>query len=316
MDFTALDVETANHRRGSICAVGLAVVRDGQVTERHSWLCRPPSGLDFFDGFNIYLHGIRPDDVADQPTFHERLADAIDVIGDLPVVAHNAGFDIGAVREACDVEERRWPSWTYGCSLVMSRASLDLISYRLPLVAAELGIDLTDHHEAGADAAAAAQITLALGARNQASDLHDLARRLVVGLGRLDADAWQGCRSQASGAGGAAMVPPEANPDADPGHPLYGQVVVFTGALSRSRAQMWQAVAALGATPDKGVTKRTTFLVIGDGFTGDDPQDFTTAKAGKAAKARAAGQRIEVLTEADLLTLLADSTTSGQRSSA
>jgi len=32
-DFTAIDFETANHHRGSPCAVGLARVRDGVVVE-------------------------------------------------------------------------------------------------------------------------------------------------------------------------------------------------------------------------------------------------------------------------------------------
>jgi DNA polymerase-3 subunit epsilon len=53
LDFVAFDVETANSRRGSICAIGAAVVRGGAVVSTHSWLTRPPAGLDHFDGFNI-----------------------------------------------------------------------------------------------------------------------------------------------------------------------------------------------------------------------------------------------------------------------
>ena len=110
LDFVALDVETANARRGSICAIGAAVVRDGVVVSTHSWLTRPPAGLDHFDGINISLHGITPDMVADQRTFAERLDQLQEVTGGLPLVAHNAGFDVGALREACVAIDRDWPT--------------------------------------------------------------------------------------------------------------------------------------------------------------------------------------------------------------
>lgn len=139
LDFVAIDVETANARRGSIFAIGAAVVRDGVVVSTHSWLTRPPAGLDHFDGINISLHGITPDMVADQPTFAERLDQLLQLTGGLPLLAHNAAFDIGALREACIAVDREWPTTDYACSLIMARRALDLISYRLPMVAAECG---------------------------------------------------------------------------------------------------------------------------------------------------------------------------------
>ena len=40
-DFAAIDFETANGQRSSICSVGLVVVRDGEITIRHYRLVRP-----------------------------------------------------------------------------------------------------------------------------------------------------------------------------------------------------------------------------------------------------------------------------------
>jgi DNA polymerase III subunit epsilon len=57
-------VETANRHRGSICAVGLAVVEGGMIVRKENWLCRPPDAFDWFDGFNMFLHGITPEAVA------------------------------------------------------------------------------------------------------------------------------------------------------------------------------------------------------------------------------------------------------------
>ena len=157
LTFAAIDVETANSNRGSICSFGVVVVRDGKVTEKHHFLTRPPRELDWFDGFNVMLHSIRPADVADQPGFSERLAQVLAIVGDLPVVAHNAAFDIGAIRMGCDADDLDWPTLTYACSLIMSRrAGLELLSYRLPLVCEALGFPAGQHHRADDDAEAAA----------------------------------------------------------------------------------------------------------------------------------------------------------------
>ena len=55
-------------RRGSICAIGAAVVRGGVVV---SILLADAAtaGMDRFDGINVSLHGITPEMVADQPAF-------------------------------------------------------------------------------------------------------------------------------------------------------------------------------------------------------------------------------------------------------
>lgn len=308
LDFVALDVETANGRRGSICSIGLAVVEAGAIVRREHWLTRPSAAMPgwWFTG----LHGIDAAAVRDQPEFDVRVTQLMDVIGDRPVIAHNAAFDIGALREACTEYRLDWPVLTYGCSLVMARRALRLISYRLPLVCAELGVPLAHHHTADDDAAATAEIVLTLARRCDAGSLEDLAAGLHIRLGRLLAREWRGC-VQPSGCGGPG-APPDANVDADPDHPLYGQTVVFTGRLSSTgRREAWACAARFGAQVEPGVNKRTTLLVIGDDFMGQTVEEFHTGKALHAAKLCAKGQHIEVLTELDWLQLIADDATSG-----
>ena len=62
--FAAIDVETANAKRGSICSIGVAIVRDGARVGTHSWLCRPPAPLDYFGPMQIYKHKITPETVS------------------------------------------------------------------------------------------------------------------------------------------------------------------------------------------------------------------------------------------------------------
>jgi len=314
LDFVAVDVETANAQRGSICSFGLAVVEDGEVVRSENWLTRPPAQLDWFDGFNVSLHGITPGMVKDAPPFDERMAQVLEVVGDRPVVAHNAAFDIGAIRQGCLSASVDWPELTYGCTLVLSRRILNLLSYRLPIVCADLGIPLLDHHHAGADANAAALIALELARRQRVTTLEELASSVDVRLGHLNFAAWLGCARIWSGSGSPGCgQTPHANPDADPDHPFYGQVMVFTGGLSLRREDAWAAAAAFGATPEKDVSKRTTMLVVGDGFTGNSLEEFHTGKALKAVQWQAKGHTIEVLTEGDFFEMLEEKESSGTR---
>lgn len=40
-DFVAIDFETANGYRSSVCSVGLIIVRDGEITEKIYELIKP-----------------------------------------------------------------------------------------------------------------------------------------------------------------------------------------------------------------------------------------------------------------------------------
>lgn len=314
LDFAAVDVETANFHRGSICSFGVVVVRNGQITEKHHLLTCPPGEFNFFDAMNIDIHGITAADVANEPSFGTRLAQVLEIIGDLPIVAHNASFDVGAIREGCDEANIEWPTLTYGCSLVMARrAGLGLLSYRLPMVCDALGVNRGTHHRAEDDAEAAASIVLALAAKANTESLETLATSLMVRLGTLTNAGWAGCSRNAGSYLGNTARPVDANPNADPEHALFGRFIVFTGGLSLKREEAFELVARLGATAQNNLTKKTNFLVIGDGFTGHSAADFTTSKAMKAVKVNAAGGNVEILTEGDLLELLGETMTAGVR---
>ena len=181
LNFAALDVETANPTRASICSFGVAIVRDGQVTEKHHLLTMPPAGLNTFAPIQTGIHGLTAADVAGEPAFDVRLKEVLLLIGDLPVVAHNASFDFGAIRAASEVALIPIPALTYGCTLAMSRhADLSLSKYSLPAVCEALGIDQGHHHRADDDAEAAARIVLALMSLRGIETLAELTVALNV----------------------------------------------------------------------------------------------------------------------------------------
>ena len=304
LTFVAFDVETANRARGSVCEIGWTVVEAGNVVSSDSMLVQPPEGLDHFDGMNIGLHGIRPADVAGAPSFLDGLERLLDVIDGRLVIAHNAPFDIGAIRDGCTAAGVDHPTIDYVCSLSLSRRELALVSYRLPIVAAELGVPMGKHHRSAEDSRAAAEITLALARRRNTLTVESLADELNVRLGRLITGHVTGVSSVAKPLGGWNAGPPDPNATADPEHPLYGRVMVFTEALSMTRAEAWEWAASIGAAPEENVTKRTNVLVVGGGFEGRSMDDFLTGKAKKAVALQAKGQEIEVFTEMDFIQAL------------
>jgi DNA polymerase-3 subunit epsilon len=175
MEFVAIDFETANPNYASVCAMGWATVRNGVITDRGSWLCRPPSGLEEFGPYNIRVHGITADMVADQPTFADRVPDLLARLDvGLPIVAHNAAFDIGVLQQSLATCGLSRPQNAHHCTKVWSKRLFHLPKYTLPHVCEHLGITIGRHHDAGDDAVAAAQIAIRLAESVGASTIEDL----------------------------------------------------------------------------------------------------------------------------------------------
>lgn len=176
IDFTAIDFETANSHPSSACSVGMVKVRDGRVVGRVSWLIRPPARHAEFLPFNVRIHGITADMVADAQSWAEQLAGFRDFVGDDVAVAHNASFDMGVIRAACAETITPTPRLRYLCSVQVSRKTYEIPSHRLPLAAAAAGYGEFAHHDALADAEACAAIIVDAASRHGAADIGALAK--------------------------------------------------------------------------------------------------------------------------------------------
>ena len=300
--FVAIDFETANANRGSACSVGLAFVEDGKIkAEEH--LMRPPVTVDYFEPFNVSIHGITPGMVKSKPRFGEIMPDLLDRIGDRTVVAHNAGFDLSVLRGACHLSGLEWPTLTYLCTIVMSRTLLELEHYSLPNVASELNLILEDHHNAQADAICTAKITLALCDRVKASSLNELLEKQKVKQGILYPTGWERCQ-RASDDDGI----PDANPYADPRNIVSGKHFAITGRLSGYKKQaLYNMVATLGGYSQSDITQKTDFLVICDWEKNKPLPNAISQERYHAAMAYGSiGHEIEIISGRDFLRLLSE----------
>lgn len=159
-NFAAIDFETANGHPSSVCAVGVVVVRDGEITDRFYSLIRPYP--NYYSYMTTRIHGLTREDTDSQPTFPEVWARIEPLIQGLPLVAHNRPFDQNCLRAAFRHYGMTYPDYDFHCTLAAARRSLSLPSYRLQYAAKACGYDLHQHHHALCDAEAAAAIALKL----------------------------------------------------------------------------------------------------------------------------------------------------------
>lgn len=194
LDFVAIDWETANRYRCSPIQVGIATVRGGRVVETWGSLMRPPRLFSHFDADCIAVHGIMPDDLANQPPFLVVWPDVERRLAGRPVVAHNASFDIQVIRDSLNVSARRCPPLDFTCSLLLARRHCAVTQFTLDAVATHLGVRLGRHHDAVADAVACAEVTVALARLTGSGSLAELLRASALEWGHLDATGYTPCR--------------------------------------------------------------------------------------------------------------------------
>ena len=90
-DFAAIDFETANNDRSSVCSVGVVIVRDGEIVDSFYSLIQPEP--NYYNYWCSQVHGLCCDDTDDAPLFPEVWAQIEPLIEGLPLVAHNRPFD-------------------------------------------------------------------------------------------------------------------------------------------------------------------------------------------------------------------------------
>jgi DNA polymerase-3 subunit epsilon len=174
LDFTAIDFETANNSPASPCAVGLVRIRNGQLVDSFESLFQPPAMHNWFSAGNIAVHGITPKMIESAPQYSEVLRQMLDFIGEDVLIAHNASFDMGVLRASAEAASAELPKISYCCSLLISRKTYNLESYRLNQVAYAIGHEEFDHHNALADSDACSRIVIHAANRHGAENLDQL----------------------------------------------------------------------------------------------------------------------------------------------
>ena len=156
-DFAAIDFETANYDRSSVCSVGVVIVRDGEIVDKFYSLIQPEP--NYYNYWCTQVHGLCRADTDNAPIFPDVWAQIEPLIEGLPLVAHNRPFDEGCLRAVFRTYQMDYPEYEFLDTLATSRRlQPDLENHQLQTVAAACGFQLENHHHALADAEACAWI--------------------------------------------------------------------------------------------------------------------------------------------------------------
>lgn len=155
LGFAVIDLETTGFSPRADRVVEMAVVHtnaNGVVTDE--WVARfnpeRPMGATF-------VHGIRDEDVQDQPLIGDVIPDIIERLQGRALVAHNAPFDMGFLRAEFTRCGWRVPEVPVFCTLDASTRYLPHLNRRsLDECCGAVGIDFHSVHAALSDARAAA----------------------------------------------------------------------------------------------------------------------------------------------------------------
>ena len=157
-DFAAIDFETANNERSSVCSVGVVIVRGGEIVDKFYSLIKPEP--EYYNYWCSQVHGLCAQDTEDAPVFPEVWKRIESRIAGLPLVAHNKSFDESCLKAVFRVYQMDYPDYPFYCTCVASRKVWPEGKHTLDVIAVRCGYDLSNHHHALADAEACAAIAL------------------------------------------------------------------------------------------------------------------------------------------------------------
>ncbi len=288
LTFNAIDVETANADRASICQIGIVHVHDGKIEDEWQTLVNPEAR---FDPMNVSVHGIRPNNVARSPKLPQIRDELRDRLRGSVLVSHTA-FDRVAFERATErygleqlrvtwldsaqVVRRAWPE-NYGCR-----------GYGLKNVAEDLDISFK-HHDALEDARAAAQIMLRACAHAEA-DIEEWLRR-------VDRPVFPRAPSSPN------RVSVKRKGDTEGA--LFGEAVLFTGKLTIPRQQAANMAAEAGCEVVGQASQKVTMLVVGIQSEGMLKGYEKSRKHREVEALIEKGLDIQILSERDFLDLIA-----------
>jgi DNA polymerase-3 subunit epsilon len=297
VNFVVIDVETANSDLSSICQVGIASFRDGVLHNSWESLVNPE---DEFDPICVAIHGIDAEKVRSSPSWAAVYSEVSPLLQGNRVACHTA-FDRVALLRACEKKNLAQCECRWLDSAMVVRRAWPIFSrsgYGLTNVATEFGIKYRPH-DALEDARCAGEVLLRAIAETGLGIDQWLERvKQPINLPVRQPSVRQlsdPLVRQPIHPSTALPITRHGNPDG----PLYGEVLVFTGALSMPRHEAADAAAGAGCEVATSVTKHTTLLVVGNQDVRKLAGQERSLKHRKAEELINEGQKIRIISESD-----------------
>ena len=150
-EYVAFDLETTglSSQKDEIIEIGAVRMQGGKELDRFQTFVNPRRRLE---QKIVELTGITDAMLADAPSIETVLPEFLEFVGDRVLVAHNADFDTGFIREACRKQGLPY-GFTSVDTLILSQNLLPhLNKFKLDVVSNALSLPDFNHHRAGDDA--------------------------------------------------------------------------------------------------------------------------------------------------------------------
>ena len=160
-EMVCFDIETTglDRRKERITEIGAVVLKNGEIIDKYNAFLNPGKPIP---REIVELTGITDEMVADAPGQEEGLDLFLDWVGDRPLAAHNAEFDMGFIAEGCRRMGRPFRNSSLDTLILCQNLLPKLGKYKLDVVAEYLDLPAFNHHRASDDAATVAYMLVPL----------------------------------------------------------------------------------------------------------------------------------------------------------
>lgn len=158
-EFIALDIETTGLRPtyDKIIEIGAVRVSNGAIVEKFRTFVDPGIHIPYYI---TNINGITDKMVKGAPAIEDALPKYLEFASDLPVIAHNAQFDMSFIRHNSGLLGVTLSNKVIDTLLFCRKMLRDIENHKLDTVSNHFGIRLENHHRAIDDCIAAAHIYL------------------------------------------------------------------------------------------------------------------------------------------------------------
>lgn len=156
-EFVVFDLETTglSSKHNMITEIGASKVRNGNIVDTFSALVNPEQKIPHFI---VELTGITNEMVENERTIDLVLPEFLEFIGDAAVVAHNAKFDIGFIKEQAMRLSVDFNPVVLDTLTLAKLLLTEVKRFNLKRISRYLNVSLNNHHRAVDDSNATAQI--------------------------------------------------------------------------------------------------------------------------------------------------------------
>jgi len=264
LDFIALEIETANQWRDSICSIGLVKVINDKIVDSLFTYINP---MQSFDEYYIAQHGITEDMVKFSPTFKEFYPILNKWLTNQTVIGYYSNFDQSVLEESCLSIDQLVPYCKFGCLLQFAKNKLiNERHFSLLNLAQLFGVPLNLER-----AELIANLVLSFEKKFEdfsPQDLTNSSKKIASLNLTIDNSYFQ------------------------------GKNIVFTGALEGlTRSMAAKKIRSIGGIFSNTVTKQTDILIVSNKSWSKAEVGQKSSKLHKAEQFQATGYPIEIMQE-------------------